>query len=434
LLKNFLKMAFMEFRRGKMKSVLYVLLITISSTLLIIVSHLAFSSYGVMEDQLNESDTSKKNNEMDDKIVSDMILTICSKLLNSEQIDVDNMIGSLDEILIQLNLNKLEDTELYNRIQTILQIMEPITKDNTTEAIYMIQSLFIDENFIEANTKELNKLIDKYKELYLADKETELPKHEVFESAGRNVEPELSPILEAHIKDEIQVEKYYDLKPGRQHLSGDTSLREAIEVFDDGNKRTIISTYSEDKNLENIINMDRELDMGYFSVGEAEFKNSNVSITINKDNIFMRNKIINKEEVFNKILEDSRVLNNGEMKEIRIKLKPDSLGKLTIRLIMENGGMTARFITENYKAKDAIESNFSQLQDVLHEKGVNIQELSVFIGNEGKWQHDNQYPRLFNKSKKDLTYGFNEDKELDEELDLYNNPYSISESYLDIRI
>ena len=32
----------MEFRRGKMKSVLYVLLITISSTLFIIVSHLAF--------------------------------------------------------------------------------------------------------------------------------------------------------------------------------------------------------------------------------------------------------------------------------------------------------------------------------------------------------------------------------------------------------
>ena len=50
----------MEFRRGKMKSVLYVLLITISSTLLIIVFHLAFSSYGVMEDQLNESDTHRQ--------------------------------------------------------------------------------------------------------------------------------------------------------------------------------------------------------------------------------------------------------------------------------------------------------------------------------------------------------------------------------------
>ena len=362
-----------------------------------------------------------------------MILQILSDLINYEEFNASSNNITLDEILNQLNQNKIENTDLQNRIQTLIQVKEPILKDDASEAIYMLKLMFIDDGFNVANMQELIELIESYKKLYFSDKEVEIPMKNNNESVYGIKEVDLSKILKSDNGNEAPTDKFDGIKSENKHASSDTNIEETVKVFNVGNNGVLVGTYAKDKDTENVINIDKEQAIEYFSVAEAEIDNRSDYIPINKDEIFARNQILNKEEVFNKILEYTRVLNNGDVKEIRIRLKPESLGKLTIRLIMENGGITAKFITENYKAKDAIESNFNQLQDTLHEKGVNIQELSVFVGNEGKWQYESQFTTLLSRGKKVAPYGFNME-ELEEELDLYNNPYTISESYLDIRV
>ena len=103
-----------------------------------------------------------------------------------------------------------------------------------------------------------------------------------------------------------------------------------------------------------------------------------------------RPQSISKEELLSQIVEKYKVVDTQDASEIRIQLKPDSLGKLTIRLIMEKGEMTAKFIADNHSVKEVIESNFSELRDALSQKGINIQNLSVSVGQQGKWQYENQ--------------------------------------------
>jgi len=383
--------------------------------------------------ELKEKDVMENNAEINELNIPDMILQILSDLINYEEFNASSNNITLDEILNQLNQNKIENTDLQNRIQTLIQVKEPILKDDASEAIYMLKLMFIDDGFNDANMQELIELIESYKKLYFSDKEVEIPMKNNNESVYGIKEVDLSKILKSDNGNEAPTDKFDGIKSENKHASSDTNIEETVKVFNVGNNGVLVGTYAKDKDTENVINIDKEQAIEYFSVAEAEIDNRSDYIPINKDEIFARNQILNKEEVFNKILEYTRVLNNGDVKEIRIRLKPESLGKLTIRLIMENGGITAKFITENYKAKDAIESNFNQLQDTLHEKGVNIQELSVFVGNEGKWQYESQFTTLLSRGKKVAPYGFNME-ELEEELDLYNNPYTISESYLDIRV
>lgn len=389
------------------------------------------SKKGKTDIELKEKDVMEKHTEFN---MPDMILQILSELINYEEFDASSNNIRLDEILDQLNPNKIGNIELKDRIQTLIQVMEPMLKDDASEAINLLKSMFIDDGSSEANLQELIKLIESYKKLYFSDKEVKIPVENKNESVYGIKEVNLSKMLKSDKGNEAPTDKFDGIKSENKHASNDTNIKETIKVFNVGNNRAIVDTYTKDKDKEDIININKEPAIGYFSVAEAEIDNKSDYIPINKDEIFARNQILNKEEVFNKILEYTRVLNNGDVKEIRIRLKPESLGKLTIRLIMENGGITAKFITENYKAKDAIESNFNQLQDTLHEKGVNIQELSVFVGNEGKWQYESQFTTLLNRGKKVASYGSSMEEELEKELDLYNNPYTISESYLDIRV
>ena len=65
-------------------------------------------------------------------------------------------------------------------------------------------------------------------------------------------------------------------------------------------------------------------------------------------------------------------------------LEPENLGKLTLSIAVERGLITAKFTAESYEVKKAIESNFNELRDMLQEKGLDIQNLSVSVGHENK--------------------------------------------------
>ena len=87
-----------------------------------------------------------------------------------------------------------------------------------------------------------------------------------------------------------------------------------------------------------------------------------------------------KEEILKQVIDKASVLIGQDKAEMVINLKPDHLGKLTLKVATENGIVTAQMVAENQQVKQIIESNLNVLRDSLEKQGITVQQFSVSVG------------------------------------------------------
>ena len=66
--------------------------------------------------------------------------------------------------------------------------------------------------------------------------------------------------------------------------------------------------------------------------------------------------------------------------EARILLVPEHLGEVAVRITLQNGQLTAQFVTENSAAKELIENQLVMLRGVLQSQGIQVERLEVTQG------------------------------------------------------
>ena len=73
---------------------------------------------------------------------------------------------------------------------------------------------------------------------------------------------------------------------------------------------------------------------------------------------------------------------NGDgLDEIRVKLKPQSLGEVVIKISREDGQVTGRILVESLLVKEVLESRLFQFKERLAEMNIEVKEVTVFLGN-----------------------------------------------------
>jgi flagellar hook-length control protein FliK len=87
-------------------------------------------------------------------------------------------------------------------------------------------------------------------------------------------------------------------------------------------------------------------------------------------------------EVINQIADRIRVDVRGGVTEVRVLLRPESLGEVSLKIAAQNGIVTAQVIAQNQRVREIIESNFDELKDLLSQRGVEVSSLSVSVGND----------------------------------------------------
>ena len=107
---------------------------------------------------------------------------------------------------------------------------------------------------------------------------------------------------------------------------------------------------------------------------------------------------VDATKVIEQIMSQVKVTNaGGNFAEMRLTLRPESLGDIVLRVITQNGIVTAQFEAESQRVKEALESNFSQLRDALEEQGLAFSELSVSVrqdrGNASEFERGRQSTR-----------------------------------------
>lgn len=106
---------------------------------------------------------------------------------------------------------------------------------------------------------------------------------------------------------------------------------------------------------------------------------------------FAMPQTIKTSDLLNQVVEQTKVVLGQDKTEMVIHLKPDHLGKLELKVITEQGIVAAKFIAENQQVKEIIETNMQSLKDSLEKQGINIEGVSVQVGQDRKNEYQNSF-------------------------------------------
>lgn len=91
-----------------------------------------------------------------------------------------------------------------------------------------------------------------------------------------------------------------------------------------------------------------------------------------------------EESINNKIVKQTSViLKDDNSGEIKLILKPEALGKVRIRLSLNDNRIVGQIIVENVSVKEIFEQNLQNLERAFKENGFDIAGMNVSVGGNG---------------------------------------------------
>lgn len=118
-----------------------------------------------------------------------------------------------------------------------------------------------------------------------------------------------------------------------------------------------------------------------FLVGDTKELHMDFSKVLNKEDSLERVRII--EELAHKTI----TAIDGNESEIEVQIKPEHLGKLILRVALEDGNLTGKIYASNDRIKDFLNMNLEDLKSNLMDEGFIFASLDVDVG--GQSSRDN---------------------------------------------
>lgn len=94
---------------------------------------------------------------------------------------------------------------------------------------------------------------------------------------------------------------------------------------------------------------------------------------------------VDAKDLIQQIVQKAEVMLKSEVSEMRMQLKPEFLGKMLIKVTVEEGNVITKIITENQQVKQMLEANLNSLRQSLEASGIKVEktEVSVQLFNDG---------------------------------------------------
>lgn len=107
---------------------------------------------------------------------------------------------------------------------------------------------------------------------------------------------------------------------------------------------------------------------------------------------------VDAKDLIQQIVKKAEVMLKSDISEMKMQLKPEFLGKMLIKVTIEEGAVVTRIITENQHVKQVLEANLNSLRQNLEANGMKVEktEVSVQLFNDGGGSFNdsdsNRYP------------------------------------------
>ncbi|MDD3801171.1 MAG: flagellar hook-length control protein FliK [Desulfuromonas thiophila] len=92
--------------------------------------------------------------------------------------------------------------------------------------------------------------------------------------------------------------------------------------------------------------------------------------------------------VITQTIEHLSVHARGDSSVVTVKLHPEELGELQLRLVMEGDQLRVQLQTQHQQVQDVLERNFPRLRDALQDQGLTIEDFQVSLDNGQNPQRD----------------------------------------------
>lgn len=92
------------------------------------------------------------------------------------------------------------------------------------------------------------------------------------------------------------------------------------------------------------------------------------------------NAPVDPYNVVSQIVEHARLIKTPESSEMVIKLKPEHLGELTLKVSVDGGVVNASFHSNNAEVRSIIESSLVQLRQDMAGQGLKVDNVGVYAG------------------------------------------------------
>lgn len=169
------------------------------------------------------------------------------------------------------------------------------------------------------------------------------------------------------------------------------------------------------KNQEQVYLKSSKEDLSIDSKGEVKGTNSNLQTVPTEQGALnksagdmealktLKEQPVSKRDILTQVIDKAKIVFNGDKSEMVISMRPESLGKLSLKVVTEHGIITAKFIAESQQVKEVLESNMQLLKDTLEKQGISVQGFSVSVDSnpsrEFNGQKDYNQEAKENKSK-----------------------------------
>lgn len=287
---------------------------------------------------------------------------------NQNPVDIPEKIAELIQSLMNTNLNPEQLDKVTEAIKMLPEEIKAMIQENPKIAL----------DFLKDNLNFLAKTIDLSKE-QLTSIENSLTA--LLEKVGAIEDINLDKLINLQ-KTQIQnINSNIKAEPKKEVATGDlTDINvelNALKVQPNvvSQQSSMSSNVFSDSQSENLEFMQTDKIEGFDLTGGKIFSNTMLMNSVKKVDV-RNNQFM---QMISKIADEIRLTVDKNKNEMTIKLQPETLGKLTVKISSENGVMNASFFAENDKAKTMIENNMIELKNSLEKQGIQVQNLTVTV-------------------------------------------------------
>ena len=177
------------------------------------------------------------------------------------------------------------------------------------------------------------------------------------------------------VESEGQLQQNMPVMNGQQSMTNGQGQQQGSQLQGEASFDVVVPSQQDGKNVEN-----------------DSVANQGLSFQQNLDNQIGANQKVEgnaaqtnqARETYNvpqQIVEQAKLLQRGTDSQMIIKLNPEHLGQLSLKVSVNgNGGVTATFHTDNAQVRAILETTMTQLRQQVDEQGIKVDNVEVHTG------------------------------------------------------
>lgn len=316
--------------------------------------------------------------------------------------DISN-VNSLNDIIALVNQLRLEQINL-NVSKTAKGELEQIIKDLSGENNGIKKELYMLLEDIESNS--------------------DIP------DEGKVKISDIVKLLNTETEKKHDNQVFYGIKNAKDDIKTKVTgnLNEGFKKTEDSDFKVSNvkpTKYADSQqNIENEVNKIKMKEPGNIKVEPEQMQSLNTShkthntIKAEENNTPL---IKNQDDLVEVVVEKFKALRLPETTELRVKLKPEELGEITVKVVLEKGQINGSITADKKDVVNMLQNQIDSLKTELKNNNINLNHISVNVGSDESYRdqqsrqfaHDNknrnkQYAEFFEEQKSEVSEeGFN---------------------------